>query len=193
MEIVDKRQAILEAAAKRFSTHGYHETKVEQIAEDAGVAKGTVYLYFKDKHHLLFEVARYYMMMHMERVRAAMAPHESAKDKLRAYARYQFEHFPEMTKFNKLNFEHIMKVRTDKAFSQEMQEDHRAFLEMVTETIRYGIDRKELREMEPADGAMIVMGALHAYIHAAMIGTVEPRDMNTADRIIDLVLQGIER
>jgi len=44
-----KRQAILEAAFKVVAERGYYETRVDDIATAAGVAQGTVYLYFRDK------------------------------------------------------------------------------------------------------------------------------------------------
>lgn len=48
----DKRQLILEAAADIFAASGFHQATIEQIAEAAGVGKGTVYLYFKSKQGL---------------------------------------------------------------------------------------------------------------------------------------------
>ena len=42
-------QQILEAAAQLFATHRYHEVRMEDVAAEAGVAKGTIYRYFKDK------------------------------------------------------------------------------------------------------------------------------------------------
>jgi TetR/AcrR family fatty acid metabolism transcriptional regulator len=45
----DKRAKILEVALKIFTELGYHETKLDEIARQAGVAKGTLYLYFKNK------------------------------------------------------------------------------------------------------------------------------------------------
>lgn len=191
MDIIDKRDAILQAAAKRFSTNGFHETKVEQIAEDAGVAKGTVYLYFKDKNNLLYEVARYYSVAHLQAVREQMAPYESAQDKLRAYARLHFSRFPDMIKFNKLNIEHMMKARKDAEFIQMMQQNQRAFLDLIVETIQYGIERKELRDTNPTDAALVLTGALHAYVHSAIIGVVEPKQGDEVDKLVDLLLQGL--
>lgn len=51
------RQAILKAAEKIFATHGFHGTRVESVAQAAGVAKGTVFLHFRDKQNLLFALA----------------------------------------------------------------------------------------------------------------------------------------
>ncbi len=50
---VDKRTAILEAAQELFTSQGYEVTTIAQVAKKAGVAVGTVYLYFKNKVELL--------------------------------------------------------------------------------------------------------------------------------------------
>ena len=54
----DKRLSIIKAAAKVFSRHGYHRARVEDIASEAGVGKGTVYEYFASKRHLFEEVVK---------------------------------------------------------------------------------------------------------------------------------------
>src|SRR5690242_12316740 len=52
----DKREAIVEAAKGLFTTVGYETTTIADVAKKAGVAVGTVYLYFKNKNELLFAV-----------------------------------------------------------------------------------------------------------------------------------------
>ncbi|WDM23636.1 TetR/AcrR family transcriptional regulator [Paenibacillus polymyxa] len=54
----DKYAAILDAAYTIFGTKGFYESKISEIAEQAGVAKGTVYLYFKSKEQLFTAVTR---------------------------------------------------------------------------------------------------------------------------------------
>jgi AcrR family transcriptional regulator len=49
----ERRSQILEAAAEIFSDHGYHEATIRQIADRAGLAEGTIYLYFPGKRDLL--------------------------------------------------------------------------------------------------------------------------------------------
>jgi TetR/AcrR family fatty acid metabolism transcriptional regulator len=51
--VVDKREAILRAAIRVFAHNGYFNSKVADIASEAGVADGTVYLYFKSKEEIL--------------------------------------------------------------------------------------------------------------------------------------------
>lgn len=49
----DKYYAILEGALKVFAEHGFHKSQVSRIAKEAGVADGTIYLYFKKKEDIL--------------------------------------------------------------------------------------------------------------------------------------------
>src|SRR5687768_18020436 len=52
----DKREAILRAAISVFAHNGYFNSKVADIASEAGVADGTVYLYFKSKEDILHSI-----------------------------------------------------------------------------------------------------------------------------------------
>jgi AcrR family transcriptional regulator len=54
-----KRRRILEAAAELFTVHGYRKTNIDDIAKAAGIAKGTVYLYFANKAEVLLAVIAY--------------------------------------------------------------------------------------------------------------------------------------
>lgn len=55
-DVRDKRQAILAAARELFASQGYEETTIAEIARAAGMAVGTVYLYFQNKHDILIDV-----------------------------------------------------------------------------------------------------------------------------------------
>jgi TetR/AcrR family fatty acid metabolism transcriptional regulator len=52
----NKEQAIIEAAIKVFAETGYHESKISKIAEVAGIATGSIYLYFKNKEEILHKI-----------------------------------------------------------------------------------------------------------------------------------------
>ena len=55
-DITKKKESILAAARELFATKGYEDTTIAEIARAAGVAVGTVYLYFQNKHEILVEV-----------------------------------------------------------------------------------------------------------------------------------------
>jgi AcrR family transcriptional regulator len=54
----DRREAILAAALEEFSSRGFAATRLDDVARRAGVAKGTIYLYFRDKESLFQELLR---------------------------------------------------------------------------------------------------------------------------------------
>lgn len=84
-ESEQRKQAILQAARAVFARQGYANTVVEDIAAQAGIGKGTLYLYFRSKEQIYLaawlENAR---QMHADS-REAMAAAEKWQDKLRAY------------------------------------------------------------------------------------------------------------
>ncbi len=55
---VERREAILAAALEEFSARGFAATRLDDVARRAGVAKGTIYLYFRDKESLFQELVR---------------------------------------------------------------------------------------------------------------------------------------
>ena len=54
----ERRQAIIEAALDEFIARGFAATRLDDIAKRAGVAKGTIYLHFKDKESMFEELIR---------------------------------------------------------------------------------------------------------------------------------------
>jgi TetR/AcrR family fatty acid metabolism transcriptional regulator len=80
----DKRERILAAAERIFARHGFFAARVSEIAKDAGVADGTIYLYFKSKDDLLISLFENRMRQVNERLRQAIADRSPA-EQLRAF------------------------------------------------------------------------------------------------------------
>src|SRR5438045_2956591 len=82
----DKRERILAAAERVFARHGFFAAKVTDVAKDAGVADGTIYLYFKNKDDLLISLFEHRMTQVNATLRAAIAD-APPLDQLRAFIR----------------------------------------------------------------------------------------------------------
>ena len=85
-----KYEAILRAAARVFARSGYFNAKVSDVARTAGVADGTVYLYFKNKDDLLTSIFGWAMGEFINRARSEMAELKDPREKLRRFARLHF-------------------------------------------------------------------------------------------------------
>ncbi|WP_428264647.1 TetR/AcrR family transcriptional regulator [Haliangium sp.] len=86
----DKRAAILDAAAALFSRYGYRRTSVDDVAGEAGIAKGTVYLYFDNKQALFAEVCRHVAHTFLDRAEAAVAQSGSVTETVQAVLAAKF-------------------------------------------------------------------------------------------------------
>src|SRR5215468_8127514 len=70
----ERRQAIIEAAMEEFISRGFAATRLDDIAKRAGVAKGTIYLHFKDKESMFEELVRTAIVPLVQRLAAPPAP-----------------------------------------------------------------------------------------------------------------------
>ncbi|MBI5016496.1 MAG: TetR/AcrR family transcriptional regulator [Deltaproteobacteria bacterium] len=79
----ERRREILEAAVRAFSRHGYHNCTMSRVAQEAGVADGTLYLYFQGKEDLLISAFRHVMESMLARVDEEVAQVADPVAKLR--------------------------------------------------------------------------------------------------------------
>src|SRR6266498_988459 len=82
-----KRDAILRAAIDVFAERGFFNAQVADVARAAGVAAGTVYLYFRGKDDLLISIFERSMRDALSEVRAGEAERDDPVDRLRQFAR----------------------------------------------------------------------------------------------------------
>jgi TetR/AcrR family fatty acid metabolism transcriptional regulator len=87
----EKRRRILDGALKAFAKKGFYNTKVAEIASEAGVADGTIYLYFKNKDDLLISLFEDRMEWVIDRLTQELEGIEGGFDKkLKAFIRLHF-------------------------------------------------------------------------------------------------------
>jgi len=89
--VTDKREAIVRAAIKVFARNGYFNSKVSDIAGEAGIADGTVYLYFKSKEEVLHSVFDRAMEEFIAEGKREIANLERADERLRRIAQLHLE------------------------------------------------------------------------------------------------------
>lgn len=98
----DKREQILLAAIRLFAEKGFHSTSIQEIADAAGVAKGSTYLYFKSKDDIMLSIFNDYYVKIFDEIMYAPAPGVEPRDKFKARIRMQLEKFSEFRDFIKM-------------------------------------------------------------------------------------------
>jgi AcrR family transcriptional regulator len=155
----DKRQRILEAARQRFRYYGVRKTTMQEIARDAGVAVGTLYLYYKNKDDLLVAVTEEYVVRHRLQAEAILTCDAPAADKLRRYVLDRFRasqatraggdrHAAEVLR-------EVLRVRPERRL-----EEGRMMAEYFVRILRLGMEAGELHSEDPERDARVLLLSL---------------------------------
>jgi TetR/AcrR family fatty acid metabolism transcriptional regulator len=154
-----KRERILDAAVRVFAQEGFYNAKVSQIAQVAGVADGTIYLYFKSKDDLLISLFEDRMERVNATLREALAAGVDAIDRLKRVVRLHLD----MIEQNRHMAEVItVELRQSSKFIKEYANPKFAeFLRLIAGAVHEGQKSGELRaDLDPPLVARALFGAL---------------------------------
>jgi AcrR family transcriptional regulator len=163
----DKRQRILEAARKRFRYYGIKKTTMQEIARDAGVAVGTLYLYFKDKDELLLAGTEEYVTGHRRQAEAIVASDASAADKLRRYVLDRFR-ASQATRAGGYRPAAELLREVLRVHPERQVEEGEMMAEYFVRILRLGIEAGELHTDHPERDARVFLLSLAFLFPGAM-------------------------
>lgn len=187
----DKRQKIIRAATKVFARHGFYHSKVSEIAREADVADGTIYLYFKNKDDLLISIFEESMDQFLTLTRSEIGKETDALAKLR---RFVHLHMTMMEKNPRLAEVIQVELRQSSKFLKEYKNvKFLEYLQVVAEVIAEGQREGVIhKEVSPAVFKRMLFGALD---ELALQWVLSKRRYSLADvagQVTDIFLQGIE-
>jgi len=157
--VSDKREAILRAAIKIFAGFGYFNSKVSDIAAEAGVADGTVYLYFKNKEDILHSIFDRAMAEFIAEGKREIAGLDGPRERL---ARIAELHLEKLGADRDLAVVFQVELRGSIKFMQEFSAAGFAeYLEIIARTIEEGQRTGDFsRGIKPVIAAKILYGCL---------------------------------
>lgn len=189
--VSNKREKILEAAVKVFSSKGFHEAKVEEIARLADVGKGTVYEYFSSKTQLFQEMFKAGLEFYYNSIAEELKATGSAKKKLTQAAKLHLRFIIEYRELAKITMsEHTCFEQEFREWLAKMREDK---LETIKGIIQSGIERGEFRkDVDTGAASMVFSGIMGALFAPAVMGNVAPEALEaTLEQMLDVLLKGI--
>jgi TetR/AcrR family fatty acid metabolism transcriptional regulator len=200
----DKRERILSAAERIFARHGFFAAKVSDVAKEAGVADGTIYLYFKSKDDLLISLFERRMQQVNETLKAAVAKYKSPREQLRAFTQAYLQLVADEPAAAEVL---TIELRQSSKFMKEYENPQFAdFLRMLGGIIAAAQDKGELDSGIPSHvAARMIFGMLDelalawvlARLHSGA-GTSGARPkkfdiVRAADWVNTLVMRGLEK
>jgi len=160
----EKRLAILKAAFAVVSERGYSETKVEEIAQRAGVAKGTVYLYFRDKPAIYIGMVDWLLEQAMvivaETAARPLSPRDKLAEILNAWSRGVLSNPAVLALLSTENVNQASTVM--KRFRKHCLPHLQEMTSAIAAFIRQGVETGEFRPVEPRLAALMFAGAFRA-------------------------------
>src|SRR5258708_5269128 len=129
-----RRSEILQAARRAFARLGYQSTTVDALAEEAGIAKGTVYLYFKSKEEIYLTDLHQYIDALQQETDTRVAKAVSARDKLDEFMAVRLEYCERNVEFVRIFFSEasVNQVR--------FRQDFKGFLDHTAKVVQSILD-----------------------------------------------------
>lgn len=185
-----KRERILRAAIDVFAEHGYFNAKVAQIAKAAGVADGTIYLYFDGKEDLLITIFREHTRNYLHSLEQQVANINRADERLRIAVRHHLEALGRdraLAVVSQVELRHSLKFMS--LFSQQEVAD---YLNVIRKIVEQGqAEGTFRRHVHPQLVAKAIFGILDEMVTSWMLSDKHYDLPQQADQVSDLLLTGL--
>ena len=185
----EKYHKILNSAGAVFAEHGFYKATISQIAAKAGVADGTLYLYFKNKDDILYQYLSFKTDVVFEKMNAAVAKGTDAESKLRNLIRCHLEEF-QSDKNMAIIFQ--SEVRYLRDIESQVKDISKMYLDLLSDIIEQGQIEGSMRQD-------LFVGLVKRFILGAVEGVISTwvnahgrYDLGTmADPLVDLYMTGV--
>ena len=136
MKIADKHDKIIQAAIKVFARNGFFNSRISEIAKEANVADGTIYLYFNNKYDILITIFEEEIGKIIANIKNELSKVEDPREKLQLFAKLHLE----IVEKNRDLAEVIqVELRQSSKFMKEYRNRKFAeYLQIISQTIREG-------------------------------------------------------
>jgi TetR/AcrR family fatty acid metabolism transcriptional regulator len=186
----EKYHRILEAAVKVFADQGFFQSTVSQIAKEAGVADGTIYLYFKNKDDILVQFFSYKTKQVFARFREEVDKADNTIDKLRNLIRRHLEEFQ-----CDRNMAVVYQAEThqnSRLVEKQIKEMSKMYFDIVSEIVEQGQEEGVIKkDLYLSLVKRFILGAVDEVINTWLHSSSKYDLVSMADPLVELFLNGI--
>ncbi len=186
----EKPQQIIEAAIRVFARNGYYHSRVSDIAREAGIASGTIYLYFKTKDEILVTLFREKMAAWVAFVRGEIAGEPDAVARLRRLVALHFrvlEQNPDLAEVVQVELR-----QGQKFFRGASAHEVSSYFALIESVLEQGMAAGQIREDVPAKVATkMLFGAMDQMATSWVLGKRAYRLIDAADAVATIFLRGV--
>jgi AcrR family transcriptional regulator len=178
---------ILAAARKVFATKGFRDATVDDIAAEAGIAKGTVYLYYPSKKEMYLAALKQGLEELRQRTGAAMQAAAGAQAKLRAFVRTRMEYAEANCDFFRIYHSEFGNLTNDSEFQQLYLQQAKT-LEVV---LHAAAKKGEIRRIRADFSAFLIYDMVKSVMIQRLLGRSTARLDDDMETLTELIWKGI--
>lgn len=182
---------ILAAARKVFATRGFNDATVDDIAAAAGIAKGTVYLYFSSKKEIYLAALKQGLLELQEKTRTTLQSAEGVRAKLRAFVRTRVEYAEANRDFIKIYHSEFGNLTHATAGDNEFQQLYMQQAKMLEVVLQGAVKRGEIRRIRTDFAAFIIYDMVKGVIVQRLLERSTADMEEDIEMLNDLVWRGI--
>jgi TetR/AcrR family transcriptional regulator, fatty acid metabolism regulator protein len=188
----DKPQQIIDAAVRVFARNGFYNSRVSDIAREAGIASGTIYLYFKTKDEILVTLFREKMAGFVSALRKEISGEADAPAKLRRLVRLHFETLearPDLAEVVQLELR-----QGQKFFRGASAREISTYFDLIGSVLEEGVAAGLFRPELPVKVATkMLFGAMDQLTTSWVLGKRGYRLADAAEPVANIFLRGVTR
>jgi len=189
LDLNDKRYRIMRAAAKMFARKGFYRAKMEEIAQEADVGKGTVYEYFSSKEQLFIEMFKTGKDLYLGVLTSQLENKAEVYEKLKNIAYLHLTFINEHKDIAMIMMQEFLQL--GKEMHQAVFLAHKEEIKVLDEIFIQGVREGYFRSIDTSLTAHIFYGSVHA-MGASMIFQGEKPDLEKlSEEIVDIFFKGI--
>jgi TetR/AcrR family fatty acid metabolism transcriptional regulator len=192
MKDPDKPQQIIEAAIRVFARNGYYNSRVSDIAREAGIASGTIYLYFRTKEEILVTLFRERMAAFVAHLRREIAAERDPVAKIRRLVALHFtvlEQSPALAEVVQVELR-----QGQKFFRGASAHEVSAYFELIGSVLEEGVAAGRFHADLPVKVATkVLFGAMDQMATSWVLGKRGYRLVETAEAVATIFLKGVTR
>ena len=188
-----RRNELLTAARAIFGKKGFHDASIDEIAETAEVAKGTVYLYYKSKKELYLEALRFGVESLNKELRSRADRPGTCFETLRVLTETKIHFFEENRDFFRIYFSELGKLPTHPSAVAMVRDLYAEQAKVFERILRGGIRRREVRAVDIEKTAYAIADLTRGVATQRLLGTSKTTLEDDVDFIVDFIWKGIKR
>ncbi len=182
------RERILDSALNVFSRKGYHDSKLDEIVQDSGTSKGSIYFHLPNKERLFLALVDQFADLLEKRVTEAIEPMPPGMKRVRVALETTLATFGKYRRPAKILL--VQAVGLGSAFEEKRNEINGRFAQLIQTYLQEAIDNGDIEDVDAEMVSIVWMGGIYNTV-IRWVYTGEPEPQRMLDTLVPILLRSV--